>query len=148
MEMRLPKLSPKRYTASQTGRDIISWCRKRQSGVFDDSLGIATPRAHWRVCAVSRRIGTMKSPKVAAIVVSAALSLSLTPCAGAADARNTPAATASWLDRAVEWIAKTVQPISGLWEEDGSLPAATGGTGGGASLDRCGAIDPWGGPCI
>jgi len=89
----------------------------------------------------------MKSRSVTALVVSAALSLSLTSYAGAADSRSTPA-TAGWLERAVEWIARTVQPISGLWEEDGSLPAAPADTGGGANLDRCGAIDPLGGPCI
>jgi len=91
----------------------------------------------------------MKSRRIAAIVVSVALSLSLTPCAGAADARSAPAPLAGWLERAVEWIAETVQPLTGLWEEEGSLPNAPGGGGGdGASLDRCGAIDPWGGPCI
>jgi hypothetical protein len=90
----------------------------------------------------------MKSRSVAAIVVSAALSLSLTPSAGAAVARSTPTATAGWLERAVEWIAKTIQPISGLWEEDGSVPVVPGGEGDGANVDRCGAIDPWGGPCI
>lgn len=88
----------------------------------------------------------MKSRSVTAIVISAALSLSLTPYAGAADARNPPAATSNWLERAVEWIAKTVQPIAGLWEKDGSVPAASGGTGGGANLDGGGCLDPLGHP--
>jgi len=88
----------------------------------------------------------MKSQKVAAIVVSAVLSLSLTPYAVAGDARSTPAVTAGWLERAVEWIAKTVQPISGLWEADGSLPAAPGGTAGGASTNGGGCLDPFGRP--
>jgi hypothetical protein len=75
----------------------------------------------------------MKSRSVTAIVVSAALSLSLTSYAGAADSRGTPA-TASWLERAVEWIAKTVQPIAGLWEEEEeSLPSTPRGDG--ASTD-------------
>jgi hypothetical protein len=109
------------------------------------SRGIATPRAHGGFAQVSRRIGAMKSRKVAALVVSAALSLSLTPYADAADARSTPAAPAGWLERTVEWIAKTVQPISGLWEEERSVPTAP--SGGGANLDRCGALDPLGGHC-
>jgi hypothetical protein len=86
----------------------------------------------------------MNSRKVAAIVVSAALSLSLTPYAGAAAARTTPAATAGWLERAVEWIAKTVQPISGLWEEERSVPATPSGKGQ-VDMDGGGCLDPHGG---
>lgn len=85
----------------------------------------------------------MKSRRVTAIIVSAVLSLSLATHAGAADARSSPRATPGWLDRIIEWVVKTVQPVSGLWEEEKGLP---GGTGGGANLDGGGCLDPFGRP--
>jgi hypothetical protein len=84
----------------------------------------------------------MKRQTVAAIAVSAVLSLSLATQAGAADAKSTGQHPHGWLTQVVEWIAKKVQTVTAPEKQDAGNPAA-----GGTNLDRCGALDPWGGSC-
>lgn len=84
----------------------------------------------------------MKRQTVAAIAVSAVLTLSLAPQAGAAGTKSTGPHPQGWLDQVVAWIAKKVQTVSAPEKQDTGNPVTDG-----TNLDRCGALDPWGGSC-
>jgi hypothetical protein len=79
----------------------------------------------------------MKRQTVAAIAVSAVLSLSLATQAGAADAKSTGQHPHGWLTQVVEWIAKRVQTVT-------APEKTTVTTGGGPQLDGGGCLDPFG----
>jgi hypothetical protein len=68
----------------------------------------------------------MKRRMVAPLVVAAVLSLSLATQAGAAGHKSPEQAARGWLDRAISWLSKTLQPV------------LTG-------IDSGGCIDPHGG---
>ena len=93
----------------------------------------------------------MKRRMVAAIVLSTVLSVSLASRAGAAGGPSSGQATVGWLDRAIEWINRAVQPVWMLLEKDGGggiKPTPTSGTPGSPTLDGGGCLDPLGGkPC-
>ena len=79
----------------------------------------------------------MKRQTVAAIAVSAVLTLSLVPQAGAAGTKSTGHHPHGWLDQVVAWIAKKVQTVTAPEK----TPVAPGGD---AQLDGGGCLDPFG----
>lgn len=81
----------------------------------------------------------MKRQTVAAIAVSAVLTLSLAPQAGAAGTKSVSHHPQGWLDQVVAWIAKKVQTVT--------APEKTPVTPGDAQLDGGGCLDPLGGRC-